>query len=329
MRRRNFLAAAVAAAVWPQVVLAQQSDRTNTVGVLLLLSETYPEHRSWFAAFQEELLRRASIAGRELKIVQRWCNSDVGKVRTFATELVAMKPDVLFAVATPVVAALHTETQSIPIVFVGVSDPVGAKFVASFSRPAGNITGFVQNEQRLGGKWLALLKEIAPEIKQAAIMFNPDTAPGHGEYFLGSFRTTAESLGVEPRSAPVHNDDDIRSTVERLGIDRGGLVLMDDGFMGANYRTVIAAAARANVPTIAGVSAVPAEGGLMAYHSDMPTLFRNAASYVDRILRGEAPADLPVQTPIKYQLIINLKIASALRLAVPPMLLAAADEVIE
>jgi putative ABC transport system substrate-binding protein len=228
-----------------------------------------------------------------------------------------------------VTAALHQETSTVPVVFTTVSDPVGAGFVAGLPHPGGNMTGFIHTDAALGGKWVSLLKEIAPAIERAAIMFNPDTAPGRGSLFLGSFEAGARSLAVKAVTLPVHSDAEIEAAITALGRDRTGVVLMDDSFMAVHYPAVIAAAARNGVPAISVVAQFVRDGGLISYDTNVTDQFRGAAGYVDRILRGAKPADLPVQTPTKFTISINLKTAKALGLTVPPELLATADEVIE
>ena len=257
-------------------------------------------------------------------------SGDVEQMRTFAKELVALQPDVILANTTPVTLALHRATRTIPIVFAIVSDPVSEGLVASLSRPGGNITGFINMEASMGGKWLELLKEIAPGVKRAAIMFNPDTAPGRGSYFLGSFEAAAQSLAVEPIMAAVRSDADIERVITDLAREPGGgLVASSDGFILVHRASLVSLTARHKVPAIYGSQVSPKAGGLLAYGADNLDIFRRAAPYVDRILRGAKPADMPVQVPTKFELVINLKTASALGLEVPPTLLARADEVIE
>ena len=259
----------------------------------------------------------------------RWAGGDTKRIEKFAKELVELRPDVILANTTPVTVALHRETRTIPIVFAIVSDPVGAGLVAKLSQPGGNITGFINIEALMGGKWLELLKEIAPGVRRAAIMFNPDTAPGGGSYFLPSFETAARSLGVEPITAAVRSDADIESAVTALRESDGGLVVSADGFMLVHRRSIISLTARNSVPAIFFTPAFPKDGGLLAYGANSLDVFRRAGPYVDRVLRGAKPGDLPVQVPTKFELVINLKTAKALGLTVPPTLLARADEVIE
>jgi putative ABC transport system substrate-binding protein len=260
----------------------------------------------------------------------RWAAGSVDRMRTFAKELVQLQPDVIVAGATPATAALQRETRAIPIVFVVVSDPVGAGFVTGLPRPGGNITGFTNVEVTMGGKWLAMLKEIAPRVRRVAIMFNPDTAPGGGAFFLGPFEAAARSLAVDPIMARVRSDVEIEAVIASLGSEQAGLVIMPDSFMQVHQATVISLTARNNVPAIgADLPSFAKEGGLLSYGASFPDIFRRAAPYVDRILRGASPGDLPVQAPTKYELVINVKTAKVLGLTIPQTLLSTADEVIE
>jgi putative tryptophan/tyrosine transport system substrate-binding protein len=330
VRRRQFILLFCGAAITlPRVALAQKPDRVRRIGVLMGISESDPEARGWFATFVEELARLGWIDGRNARIERRWTNADIKRTSALAKELLAGPPDVILAVSTPATAALHRETSIVPIVFVPVSDPVGAGFVASIARLGGNITGFTQTDAGLGGKWLGLLKEIAPGIKRAGILFNPDTAPGGGDFFLGSFEAAARAQAVEPVTMRVRSDAEIEVAIAALGRERAGLVMMDDAFMGVHQATVISSSARNNMPAISQTPGFVRDGGLIAYGGDFTDLFRRAAGYVDRILRGEKPADLPVQMPTKFLTAINLKTAKALGLDVPAELLAMADEVIE
>ena len=236
----------------------------------------------------------------------------------------------IFASTTPVTAALQRETHTLPIVFVIVADPVGSGFVASLPKPGGNITGFTNVEASLGGKWLEILKDFAPGVRRVAIMFNPDTAPGGGAIFLGPFEAAARTLAVEPITAHVRSDSEIEAVINSLGRERAGLVIMTDSFMAVHQQTVISLTASNNVPVIgADLPSFVKEGGLLTYGANFPDIFARAASYVDRILRGGNPGDLPVQAPTKYELAVNLKTAKALGLTVPRELLYRADEVIE
>jgi ABC-type uncharacterized transport system substrate-binding protein len=331
MKRRDFITMLGGAAVaWPMAARAQQPERVRRIAVLMGWSENNSEFHSWIDTFVQGLAQLGWGDSRNVQIDVRWSGGDLGRARIFAKEIVKLQPDVIFAATTPVTAALQEETRTIPIVFVIVSDPVGAGFVAGLPRPGGNITGFINVEAGMGGKWLEMLKEIAPRINRAALMFNPDTAPGGGTYFLRSFEAAAQSLAVEPIIIRVRSDAEIEAGVASLGREKAGLVVMTDAFMGNHQATVISATARNNVPAIgADLQSFAKEGGLLSYGANFPDIFRRAAPYVDRILRGANPADLPVQSPTKFELIINLRTAKALGLDVPPTLLARADEVIE
>jgi putative tryptophan/tyrosine transport system substrate-binding protein len=242
MRRREFIAGLSGAVAWPVVARAQQATQVRLIGMLSGLSDDDPDHRSTFGIFVRELTRRGWTDGGNIRIEQRWTRGDVDRARIYAQELVRLQPEVIYAVTTPATAALHRETTAIPIVFVTVSDPVGAGFVADLARPNGNITGFINIEAAMGGKWLQLLAEIAPHIKSAAIMFNPATAPGGGDYFLGSFEAAARSLAIQPVAARVHTDAEIEATITSLGRERAGLVLMTDSFIGVHRGKIISSA---------------------------------------------------------------------------------------
>ena len=331
MRRREFIAGLAGAATWPVVARAQQSERMRRVGVLMGWAESDPEAKSDLAAFVEELKELGWVGGRNLRIDYRWAGGSAGRMRTFAKELVELQPDVILANTTPVTSALQHETHTIPIVFVVVSDPIGAGFLASLPRPGGNITGFINIKSSLGGKWLELLIEIAPPIQRVAIMFNPDTAPGGGLYFLGPFEAAAHSFGVEPITAPVRSDAEIERVITRLGNEpRGGLVVMTDGFMMGHRGPIIALAARSNVPAIYA-EAVFVQGWRIA------VIWSELSGYVSprcTVCRShpqgrEARRFCRFESQPVFQLVINLKTAKALGMTVPNALLARADEVIE
>jgi putative ABC transport system substrate-binding protein len=267
---------------------------------------------------------------RNLISEYRWAGGDTDLMRMFAKELVGLQPDVILANTTPVIAAFQRETRTIPIVFVIAADPIGDGFVASLSRPGGNITGFLHLEGSIGGKWLELLKEIAPQVRRVAMMFNPDTSPGRGSYFSPALDAAAQAIGVQSLKAPIRNDSDIEAAIASLaGQPDGGLVVMSDGFVRVHRHTIIAAAARHKIPTVYPLRVNATDGGLLAYGPSYVDLFRQAATYIDRILKGEKPTDLPVQVPTKFELVINLKTAKALGLDVPLFLQQRADEVIE
>jgi putative tryptophan/tyrosine transport system substrate-binding protein len=265
--------------------------------------------------------------GRNVRIDLRWHADDIDQIPAIAQELVGLQPDIIVPNSTAATVALQRETQTIPIVFASVSEPVASGFVAKLNQPGGNITGFALFETTLGGKWLELLSEIAPGLKRAAIMFNPDTALASA--FMPSFEAAAGSLNVVLSTAPAHNDVEIETAVNRLGREPGGgLVVMPDPFMAAHRAPIISAASRNNIPAVYNVSSFARDGGLLSYGPDVVDLWRRAPIYVDRILRGAKPGDLPVQLPTKFKMVVNLKTANALGLTVPPSILLRADEVI-
>jgi putative tryptophan/tyrosine transport system substrate-binding protein len=330
LQRRDFITLlGSAAAAWPLAARAQQGERVRQIGILMGWSEGDPEYRVRVDAIVQGLAQLGWVEGRNVRFDVRWTNGDVGRAQALAKELVALQPDVIVAGSTPATAALHRETRVIPIVFAAVADPVGAGFGASLARPGGNITGFVNSEASLMGKQVELLKEMAPRLTRVAIMFNPDTAPGGGAYYLGLFDAAAKSLAVEPITAGVRSDSDIEEAVASVGRERGGIVGMNDSFISIHRRTLILSAIRESVPAIADVGGFSREGGLMTYGPNNVDLFRRAVPYVDRILRGANPGDLPVQLPTQFDLTINLKTAKALGLDVPNTLIVSADEVIE
>jgi putative tryptophan/tyrosine transport system substrate-binding protein len=329
LKRREFITLiGGAAAAWPLVARAQQPDRARRIGVLMGWSETELE-RSWLAAFIQGLAQLGWADGSNVRIEPHWANVDIERMRSLAKELVDSRPDVILSGTTPATAALQRETRSIPIVFVVVSDPVGAGFVASLPRPGGNLTGFINIEAAMGGKWLEILKEVAPRVTRAAMMFNPDTAPGGGRYFLDSYEAAARSLRIEAATAPVRSDAEIEAVMNSLAREQAGLIVMTDSFMGVHRATVIALAARNKIPVVYPEPFWARDGGLVGYGPNHHDMFRRAAGSVDRILRGAKPSDLPVQIPTKFDMVINLKTAAALGLTVPSTLLVLADEVIE
>ena len=331
MRRREFITLLGGAAVaWPFSVGAQQGNAIRRLGVVMNYAETDPEANGFLAAFTQKLAELGWIDGRNLRMDVRWAAGSVDRMRAFAKELVELQPDVILANSTPITAEFQRETRTIPIVFTTVSDPVGSRFVASLARPGGNITGFSNAEPTLPGKWLELQTDIVPSLQRAAMMFNPDTAPYVSSYYLPSFKAAAQSRNVTPITAPVHNDVEIETVIASLGRDPGSsLLVMPDNFTEIHRAQIIASAARNNVPAIYQLLVQVKDGGLLSYGADFADIFRRAAPYVDRILRGTMPSELPVQMPTKYILAINAKTAQALGLAVPSTLLATADEVIE
>jgi putative ABC transport system substrate-binding protein len=329
MKRREFIAG-LGAAAWPGLACAQQTGRMRRVGVLMAMFETDPEAKAQLSAFMQGLAELGWIDGRTARMDVRWAASSMDRARTYAKELVELQPDVIFADSTPEAAALHRETRTIPIVFVLVSDPIGEGFVAGLPRPGGNMTGFIPNEPALTGKWLELLTQIAPGVKRVAIIFNPDSSPYVKSDYLPQFEAAAPSFKVAPIIAPVRSDAEIETVITSLGSEPGGgLIVMPGVFMNVHRTTTILLAARNNVPAVYPSSDYVKDGGLLSYGAELGDMFRRAAPYVDRILRGAKPAELPVQLPTKFELVINLKTAKALGLTMPPGLLALADEVIE
>jgi putative tryptophan/tyrosine transport system substrate-binding protein len=328
MRRREFIAGLGSAAACPVVARGQQTDRVRRIAVLMALDETDPEAKA-FSGFTQGLAELGWVEGRNLRMDVRWVG-DVDRMQVFAKELVAQQPEAILAQGTQVVAAFQRETKTIPIVFAVVGDPVGSGLVASLSNPGENITGFASQEAGMTGKMLQLLAEIAPGMQWGVIMFNPDTAPGGGSYYLPAFEAAARTLKVVPIAAPVFSDAEIQSVMTSLGREpRGGLVVMPGNFMLAHRALIISLAARNNVPAVYIVRAYVRDGGLLSYGPDIVDIFRRSATYVDRILRGAKPTDLPVQLPIKFQMAINLKTAQSLGLTVPQSIVLRADEVIE
>jgi len=331
MRRRHFIAGiAGSAAAWPLAARAQTPERMRRIGVLMSWDESDPEIKTFLSSFMQGLAELGWTDGGNVRMEVRWAGGNIVRLRMFAKELVDLQPDVILATSTPVTAALQQATRTIPIVFAGISDPVGAGFVASLPRPGGNLTGFINMEGAFAGKWLEVLTEIAPGIKRAAIMFNPDTAPGGGSYYLPSFDAAARKLKVEPITARVRSVAEIETVITSLGREPGGsLVVMPDIFVETHRGQIILFAARNNIPAVYSQSVFARDGGLLSYGPDRVDIFRRSASYVDRILRGAKPAELPVQLPTKFEMTVNAKTAKSLGLDVPLFLQQRADEVIE
>jgi putative ABC transport system substrate-binding protein len=329
IRRREFitLLGGVAAA-WPIAGRAQPSERIRRIGVLAALPEDDSEIQAQLAAFRQELDRLGWSQGRNAYIDSRFAHANVDQVQALAKELVALQPDVILAHTTPVVAALRRESRAVPIVFVYVSDPVASGFVASLSRPGGNTTGLLLYEASITGKWLAMLKEIAPRIARATLVGDPNT-PTY-DYFMRTAEAVAPSLAIELVPSPVQTTADIERAIESFArAPDGGLFLPPNNTTFLHRDRIIALAARHRLPAVYAFRICVTAGGLMSYGIDGIDIYRQAASYVDRILRGAKAADLPVQAPIKYETAINIKTAKVLGLDVPPTLLANADEVIE
>jgi putative tryptophan/tyrosine transport system substrate-binding protein len=330
MRRREFIAfVSGAAVVWPLTTRAQQTGRLRVVGVLMAATQDDPRYQTDLAVFREGLQKLGWIDGQNVRIEVRWAALDVEAMKRLAKELVAMQPDLILSNDTPTTGALLQETRSLPIVFATVSDPVGSGFVASLPKPGGNVTGFATNEGSLGGKWVELLKEIAPHVQRAALLFNPVTAPYY-EYVVKSFKAAAASHGMKSTSLPVHDMAATETAIAAQARESdSGLVVLNDDFTIANRSEIVSLAARYELPTVYPFQFFVELGGLASYGIDLTDNFRRAASYVDRILKGERTTDLPVQGPVKFELVVNLKTAKALGLQVSETLLARADQVIE
>jgi putative ABC transport system substrate-binding protein len=329
MRRREFITLlGSAATAWPIAAHAQQREGMRRIGVLMPGDENDPLRKSSVSAFTQALAGLGWTDGRNVRMELRWPGDDINRIRTLAQELVGLQPDIILTNGNPATAAVEHETRTIPIVFANVADPVASGLVPRVDRPSGNITGFASYETTLGGRWLELLSEIAPGLKRAAIMFNPETASA--SVYVASFETAARSLKVSPITASVHSDVEIEAAIVALGREPGGgLVVLPGAFTVTHRAPIILAAARNNVPAVYWQSVLARDGGLLSYGTNQVDSWRRAATYVDRILRGEKPGDLPVQFPTKYEMVVNLKTAKALGLTVPPNLLATADEVIE
>ncbi|MGA7533877.1 MAG: ABC transporter substrate-binding protein [Pseudolabrys sp.] len=328
MRRRAFISLLGGAVVWPAVTRAQPSERMRRIGFLMFLAEDDPGAKARIAAFIEGLQQLDWTLGRNVQIEIRWGAADAVRSRKYAAELVALAPDVIVAAGSETTAALREVTRTVPIVFVAVSDPVGAGYVASLARPGGNVTGFTFVEYGMSGKWLELLKEIAPRVTRAAILRDPTLAAGTGQ--LGAIQSVAPSLGVETSPIDTRDAGEIeRSITDFARTPNAGLVVVAVPGAIVNRKLIITLAAQHRLPAVYFQSIFARDGGLISYGPDPVALFRQAAGYVDRILKGEKPADLPVQAPTKYELCINLKTAKTLGLTIPPSVLARADEVIE
>jgi putative tryptophan/tyrosine transport system substrate-binding protein len=320
-----------AAAAWPIAARAQQPDRMRLIGVLMASAQNDSTAQSWLAAFRAALAKLGWTEGSNLRIELRWSAADADTMRKLAKELVDLRPNAIFGVSTPAIGALARETRTIPIVFAGVSDPIGSGFVANLAHPGGNITGFMTSngDPAIGGKWVELLKQIAPRTLRVALLFDPATVVPV-QFFMPSIQAAASSFAVQVSAAPVHGKDEIEGVVAAQARDPGGgLIVMPDVFNDVNRELIIALAARYGVPTIYFNRFFSEPGGLISYGDVRSEQFRLAAGYIDRVLKGEKPADLPVQAPTKFELIINLKTAKALGLTISRDFLLIADEVIE
>jgi ABC-type uncharacterized transport system substrate-binding protein len=328
IRRRDFVILLGGAAAWPLAARAQQAERMRRIGVLVSSAEDDLDMQARVAGFRQGLEKLGWSEDRNARIDARFAAGKADQFQVLAKELVALQPDVIFAHSSPLVAALQRESRTIPIVFVSVSDPIGSGFVASLARPAGNLTGLLQYEEGIAGKWLAMLKEIAPGLTRASFVANPKTTVY--DYFLRAARAAAPSLMIEVVPNPVETAADIERVIESAArAQNGGLLLPPDTTTTLHRDLIITLAARHRLPAVYPFRVFVTAGGLMSYGTEQVAMFQQAARYVDRILRGANPADLPVQAPTRFETVVNLKTAKALGVTVPPGLLVAADEVIE
>jgi len=326
IRRREFIVTLGGAAAWPLAVQAQQPDRVRRVGVLMGIAADLEGHAR-IAAFRQALQALSWTEGRNIQLIYRWSAGDPLQARGFAKELVDLRSDALLVNSTPVVTAVRDITRTTPVVFVQVSDPITAGVVQSLARPGGNFTGFTNFEPSTAGKWLDLLKRIAPNIRRIGYLFNPSTAP---LLYVKSVEDAAPALSVQVFAAAVHGADEIEGAIEQIAREpNSGLVVLPDLFSATNRNTIIESAGRHRLPAVYPFRYFVASGGLMSYGTEVLDTYRQAASYIDHILHGEKPADLPVQAPTKFELVINLKTARAIGITVPPTLMALADEVTE
>ena len=328
VRRREFIAGLGGAAAWPMLTRAQQPERMRRVAVLMAIAANDPEAQVRAEAF-ERGLREHGWGGDNLTIDYHWAGDDLDRLQQYAAEIVRQSPDAILANATPVLTAIRHETSTIPTVFVQVIDPVSGGFVNSLDRPGGNITGSTNFEFPMGGKWVEVLKEVVPSIKSIAVIFNPVTAP-YGERFVEQIATSASPLAIQVTETQVRDVAELEKAIQPVvSAPVGGLIVLPDAFTTVHWDNILALVGRHKLPCVYPFRYFVIRGGLISYRVDGLALFRRSAAYVDRILKGENPADLPVQAPIKYELVINLKTAKALGLEVPPSLIARADEVIK
>ena len=330
MKRRDVIIAGGIAATWPLVTHAQQGERTRRIGVLMGYAETDPVAQSLVATFRDTLTKLGWMENRNLRLDLRWAAGDADKINKFAKELVELQPDAILGQDTPVTTVLARQTRTIPIVFAVVADPIGTGLVASLAHPGGNITGFSSNDSGLGGKWVELLREIAPRTRRAAVLFNPATTSLFVQSYLAPIQAAASSFSIVVNAAPVSEKNQIESIIAEQARNPGGsLIVLPDQSNTINRDLIIALTARYAIPAIYYNRFFVKSGGLIAYGIDFAESYRQAAGYIDRILKGAKPADLPVQQPTKYELTINVKTAQALGLHVPAHLQQVADEVIE
>jgi ABC-type uncharacterized transport system substrate-binding protein len=328
-RRREFITLVSSAAVWPLAARAQQAERVRRIGVLMARAANDPEGQKQAAALQRGIEELGWSPGRNVEIEYRWPAGDASRAEALAKELLDWRPDILVANSTPSLVAARHATSTIPIVFVAIADPVAQGFVQSLARPGGNITGFGAEEPTMGAKWVQLLSEMAPRLKSITVIFNPDSAP-FARMFLPAMEAVRATSAFELIVSPVRDEIELGRAIAMAGRQQsGGLISLPDSFLNSRHEMIVALTAKQHLPAIYSVSEFTRSGGLIAYGIERADLFRRSAAYVDRILKGEKAADLAVQQPSKFELVINLRTARTLGLTVPPTLLAAADEVIE
>jgi putative ABC transport system substrate-binding protein len=331
MKRREFIAGLGSAAAWPFLVQAQQSDRLRRVAVLMSGAADETEYQVYLSAFIRALGELGWIEGRTAQVAVRWNTGDAGLARIYAAQLIGLMPEVILAVSTTNLMAIRQATNSVPVVFLQISDPVAQGFVANMSKPGGNLTGFSAYEFSIGGKWLALLKEVAPRVDRVAVLINPDTSPQF-KFFTRVIEEAAPTLGMQTAAMPIRTSADIEPALANFARrPNSGLILPTDSFTRLHQSMILDLAVQFHLPSIGAEENFAKDGGLMEYAISVNTVgqFRQAADYVDRILKGAKPSDLPVQSPTKYRLLLNLKTAKALDLTIPETLLATADEVIQ
>jgi putative tryptophan/tyrosine transport system substrate-binding protein len=331
MRRRDFIKVIGGTVAWPLAARAQQPVGMRRIGMLMAYAETDREGQAFVAAFREALAKLGWAEGRNIQIDIRWApaSSNENLRRQLAQEFIASQPDLIVSHGTPNTATLHEITRTVPVVFVNVSDPIGSGFVTSFPKPGGNITGFITMEPTMAGKWVELLKEIAPRVTNCALLFNPKTAP-YADYFVGPFSDAAASLAVKASIAKVRDAGELETAITAQAREpNGGLVVMPDTFMTLHRAKITALANQHMLPAVYPFRFYSTSGGLLSYGNDSNDSFGRAAAYANRILRGEKPSELPVQAPVKFELVINHKTATSMGLTIPTSLLVAATEVIE
>jgi putative ABC transport system substrate-binding protein len=329
LKRREFIAVLGGAAAWPLHARAQQPEHIRRIGVLMASAENNPQYQTYMAVFRGAFQNLGWAEGRNIQIDYRWATFDAKLMEQFSKELVVLRPEVILSNNTPTTAALLQQTRTIPIVFATVADPVGSGFVVGLAQPGGNVTGFITAEASLGSKWVELLKEIAPRVSRIAVLFNPTAAP-YAEYYLKPIKAAAASFAVEAIAALVHDAQEIESVIAAQAREpNSGLIVIPETFTIARRAEIASVATRHRLPAVYPYRLFAEAGGLLAYGDDLADNFGRAASYVDRILKGTKPNELPVQAPVKFELVINMKTAKALGLDVPVHLQQIAEEIIE